>query len=216
MIPELVLNELTIEVRPLDGFINATQICKAGGKRFNDWNCLNSVKDQMKILREILKNSFVVESKVGGNHSGTWIHPALATLLAQWISPRFAVKVALWLEEWKAADKENRDEYMEELASLEPSCSDQAERAVKLELHSRIGGRMEVGTPIGRIDLLTDEYLIEIKHISGWKSALGQVLAYSDFYPDHVKKVVLFGEPTVSMETIARICRKSEVEVEFV
>ena len=28
---------LTISVRP-DGFVNATQLCKAGNKRFNNWS----------------------------------------------------------------------------------------------------------------------------------------------------------------------------------
>ena len=33
----LVLNDITIIARPGDGFINATQLCQAGGKEFSNW-----------------------------------------------------------------------------------------------------------------------------------------------------------------------------------
>jgi hypothetical protein len=37
--------------------------------------------------------------------------------------------------------------------------------------------------------------LIEIKYWAYWKAALGQVLAYSRFYPDHKKIVYFIGVP---------------------
>ena len=61
-------------------------------------------------------------------------------------------------------------------------------------LHKHLGGLTEVSTPAGRIDLLTDEEIIEVKRITDWKAALGQILVYSAFYPEHRKRIHLFGK----------------------
>lgn len=47
----------------------------------------------------------------------------------------------------------------------------------------------EVRTPVGRIDILINEFLIGIKCIQSWKNAIGQLIAYSFYYPS--KKLVL-------------------------
>ena len=83
-----------------DGMINATALCKAGGKRLD--NYMRSSKEFI----ETLKNSFtqfegmeLITSKIGGNHSGTWVHRKIGYHLAQWISPIFSVQVSNWLDE---------------------------------------------------------------------------------------------------------------------
>lgn len=63
-------------------------------------------------------------------------------------------------------------------------------------LQSQLGGLIEVSTPAGRIDLLTDTEIIEIKRFGDWKAALGQILIYSGFYPEHRKRIHLFGFQT--------------------
>ena len=86
-----------------DGFINATELCKAGGKLFADWKRLESTKE----LIESLKNdmgipiSELIIIKKGGDakFQGSWIHPDLAVQLAQWISPTFSLKVSRWVRE---------------------------------------------------------------------------------------------------------------------
>lgn len=50
---ELVLenqNKIIIPMRESDGWINATLLCKAGGKRFNNWKNLNETKELVEIL----------------------------------------------------------------------------------------------------------------------------------------------------------------------
>jgi hypothetical protein len=63
-------------------------------------------------------------------------------------------------------------------------------------LKDRLGGLAEVSTPAGRIDLLTESEIIEVKKINDWKAALGQILIYSGFYPEHRKRIHLFGSRT--------------------
>lgn len=39
-----------LEYRDEDGFINITNLCKAGGKKFNDWNRLDKTKKYLQVL----------------------------------------------------------------------------------------------------------------------------------------------------------------------
>lgn len=70
---------------------------------------------------------------------------------------------------------------------------DNPEYQVVKRLQAKLGGQIEVVTSVGRIDLLTDTEVIEVKEISDWKAALGQILTYSAFFPEHNKRIHLFG-----------------------
>lgn len=98
---ELVINGIVIQRRESDGYINATQMCKAGGKLFGHYLELSATKD---IVNELSSDigipiSELIQSVKGGNpnQQGTWIHEDLAMNLAQWISSSFALKVSRWL-----------------------------------------------------------------------------------------------------------------------
>jgi hypothetical protein len=106
---KIQLNGLMVSARE-DGYINATQLCKAGGKLFGNWHKLDSTKELIKTLEDdfleksdILKiTSQLIDVKKGNSGKftqGTWIHPDLAVQLAQWISPKFAVQVSRWVRE---------------------------------------------------------------------------------------------------------------------
>lgn len=103
----LTINNIVIESRESDKFINATQLCKAGGKKFKDWYRTDATKLLIETLEDDLKQkleghpatSKVVDITHGGKHSGSWIHPDLAVQLAQWISPSFAIQVSRWIRE---------------------------------------------------------------------------------------------------------------------
>ncbi|MDV3002504.1 MAG: hypothetical protein N5P05_004159 (plasmid) [Chroococcopsis gigantea SAG 12.99] len=70
---------------------------------------------------------------------------------------------------------------------------DLVEGNIRNNLQTQLGGLTEVPTPAGKIDLLTKTEMIEVKNIKDWKNALGQILAYSAFYPKHEKRIHLFG-----------------------
>jgi hypothetical protein len=112
-ISDLIINEQVIMCRETDKYINATQLCKAGGKKFNDWFRLESTKELITELGKSnmcpetgnpasvtdIQNIFI-EKNIGGNNKNnqnTWIHPDLAIQLAQWISPKFALLVSSWI-----------------------------------------------------------------------------------------------------------------------
>jgi len=101
---DLVINEIAIEARLSDGFINATQLCKAGNKRFNNWYQLNHTKEFINELSTETGKlvSDLVVIKKGGNDKtsqGSWVHPDIGVQLASWISPKFAIRVSRWVRE---------------------------------------------------------------------------------------------------------------------
>jgi hypothetical protein len=76
------------------------------------------------------------------------------------------------------------------------------------KLARELGGKTEVYIDkVGRIDVLTNTEIIEVKNTKGWKSAIGQIKSYGQYYPKHKMRVHLFGKLTESrLETIQRVC----------
>lgn len=100
---------------------------------------------------------------------------------------------------------------------VEMSSPNNIEFLIRDRLQSQLGGLAEVKTPNGRIDLLTATEIVEVKQINDWKSALGQILAYSAFYPEHQKRLHLFGSPKCKNQIpeIANSCLPFNVLVTF-
>lgn len=101
--------EFTIPLRE-DGYIYATGLCKAAGKRIYNWLRLKETKLLEKNIDEKIKNSeahirvslssIEVYKGLSNKYSqGTWIHPDLGLNLAQWCSPNFSAQVSKWLRE---------------------------------------------------------------------------------------------------------------------
>jgi len=99
---KLILNDVIILSRVEDNYINATQLCKAGNKKFNDWVRLNSFGELINELEceTGIPASQLIDVKKGNSSEfiqGSWVHPDLAIQLAQWISPKFALMVSKWI-----------------------------------------------------------------------------------------------------------------------
>ncbi len=98
----LILNNVTIVSRITDNYINATQLCKAGNKKFNDWFRIDTTKILISTLESEtgIPASQLVDIKKGNSlefEQGSWVHPDLAIQLAQWLSPKFALQVSKWI-----------------------------------------------------------------------------------------------------------------------
>jgi hypothetical protein len=96
----------TIEHRDEDGYINVTNLCKAGGKQFKAWKRLEKTKAFIQVLSSVVLISTTELIKLGtgsknikNSTQGTWVHPQIAINIAQWISPQFDVKVSGWIYE---------------------------------------------------------------------------------------------------------------------
>lgn len=104
LIPHTIDNNL-VHQRAVDGYINATAMCKAVGKQLNDYARLKitlAFLDELSSETGIPVSQLIVSLK-GNSESfeqGTWVHPKVAINLAQWCSPKFAVAVSNWVYDW--------------------------------------------------------------------------------------------------------------------
>ncbi len=93
-----------VQQRLLDGYVNATALCKAAGKNFADYKRLKGTDDFLKELSSDvgIPITELIQTITGGipQAQGTWVHPQVAINLAQWASPKFAVLVSKWVFEW--------------------------------------------------------------------------------------------------------------------
>jgi hypothetical protein len=103
-IESLKLNNVVITSRSEDNYINATQLCQAGSKKFSHWYSLDITK---QLINELASDagipaSQLIDVKKGNSNEiiqGSWIHPDLAIQLAQWLSPKFAIQVSRWIRQ---------------------------------------------------------------------------------------------------------------------
>ena len=89
------------------------------------------------------------------------------------------------------------------------------ERDVRDRLQAQLGGVAEAYTKYGLIDLLTDTQLIEVKAVDRWKDAIGHIVAKSEKYPNHAKRLHLFGPETPILEHIESICDRLNIQVTY-
>jgi hypothetical protein len=94
---------VVIPQRASDGYINATALCQAAGKKWSHYVSLASTKEFIAELSTDagIPASGLIQSLSGGQVQGTWVHPQVAIHLAQWLSAKFAVMVSKWVYEWK-------------------------------------------------------------------------------------------------------------------
>lgn len=110
--------------RESDGYINVTNLCKAGGRLFSTWRRKTTTEEFLKILEEDIKSEYQkdtlaqlctdilinteiaqtdilelikIETSGLNENRGTWVHPKVAINIAQWISPKFDVQVTKWV-----------------------------------------------------------------------------------------------------------------------
>lgn len=85
------------------------------------------------------------------------------------------------------------------------------------KLAKSLNGQTEVKVPSGRIDILTSNQIIEVKHIKKWNAALGQVITYGYHYPNHQKRIHLFGVENNSSKIllIQKQCQEQNIIATF-
>ena len=215
----LELNGILVIIRKEDGYVNATALCKAGNKRFADWYRTEQTKDLIEALEVdiCIKKTQLINITKGGNDKkaqGSWIHPLLATNLAQWISIDFSIKVSKWIDNWRNIKKQNDNEYIDSLLNIKPDKnSNNIEKQIQLKLLKELNGEIEVKTEFGYIDLLTKTEIIEIKNGINWKHGLGQLCVYSEYFPDHKKRLHLFD--LEYNQRIDELCKKYNITVTY-
>ena len=102
-----LFQESQITQRTTDGYINATKLCQAAGKKLSDYKRQEVSKAYLEALSidAGIPASKLLEVRKGGvkELQGTWAHPQVAIHLAMWCSPTFSVVVTKWVVEWMTA-----------------------------------------------------------------------------------------------------------------
>lgn len=94
-------NDLPVGQRRSDGFVNATQLCQAANKRWDNYRKHSGYKPFIETLSKTLNLSELdLVHTERGKFGGTWVHPQVAVHLAMWLSPEFSVLVTQWVVNW--------------------------------------------------------------------------------------------------------------------
>jgi len=93
---ELQKMEALFVRRKPDGYINASVLCRAFGKRWHDYVLLDHMSYSFHEYLQSLQEEFWVEDAeefVQAVGDELWVHEYIAISLAQWLSTAFAVRV---------------------------------------------------------------------------------------------------------------------------
>jgi hypothetical protein len=129
-------NNFIVPIRS-DGMINATTLCKAGGKQLDHYKENLQTKQYLDELSSVtgIPVSELFNHIIGGKYPGTWVHRKVGYHLAQWISPKFALHVSLILDELFTKLKqpdEIDNEYKRQISTLKTKLETNTEQYQKL------------------------------------------------------------------------------------
>jgi hypothetical protein len=119
-------NDTPIARRSIDGYVNATAMCKANGKEWSAYVRTDRATEYITALEASLQGSLQKSRDLiqvigtGPNDSrGTYVHPRLAVDLARWINPEFAV----WMDGWLLEELERQAQQKPEPQPPQPQIS---------------------------------------------------------------------------------------------
>ena len=79
------------------------------------------------------------------------------------------------------------------MSEIEPTRNACREAQISDRLAKELNGSREAPTKFGRVDVLSNGWIVEVKEFTDWKAGLGQILAYADEFPGRQKRLHLFG-----------------------
>lgn len=204
--------DIKLQIMKKNGYINVTNLCKIGGKLFADYNKNKYSKELMNCLSKnlgIKTDELTIFINNGNEFKGTFAHPDLVIHIAMWISPKFCIMVNEIIKLWRNLSIKNENDYWYNMSeSLKFSYkNEKIEEDIRNNLSKNLNGKTEVKCDSGYIDIVTDEEIIEVKHIDNWKHALGQVLSYhvDKNFKKLKQRIHLFSNNKIELETINKI-----------
>eukprot|EP00899_Mesostigma_viride_P016542 jgi/Mesvir1/2488/Mv03055-RA.1 len=199
----------TVRVQKHSRFVNGQDFCDVlslGKRKIKTFTRTRAFEDLLQAMRDHMGLSSadnLVEKIQGGTPSmqGTWMHPSLVWHVAAWISPVFAVAAMDWADAfYNAPAAAGQRGCMAALthrlvAEVERQPVYQCEADVRDRVAARIQGQAEA--PVGqtgmRADVVSHRYrmIVEVKEISRWTDAIGQLMVYGRYFDPGLSKVIV-------------------------
>lgn len=103
------VNSFLIPQRGRDGYINATALCKAAGRQWNEYYSNKTTKAYLEVVsaKTGIPVLELIQPLTQVGVRSTWVHPKVAIHLGQWLSPEFAYQVSEWVEQWISGHSPN-------------------------------------------------------------------------------------------------------------
>lgn len=100
-----------VQQRLSDGYINATALATAAGKRWYNYKRTEETGNFLRTLAAksaMRETDLIRELRDDDGVVSTWVHPKVAIHFGQWLSPHFAVQVTEWVYEWMSGGQQRR------------------------------------------------------------------------------------------------------------
>jgi len=135
----LSLGDATVPITMrTDGYVNATELCKAGGKLFAEYQRNKSTVAFIEALSLNMRIPIIrLITPAQGRYGGTWVHRKVAVHLAQWISPEFAIQVSNWVDELQKMNIDLKNQILE-INTRRPTLTGDGIFACQLQLGDKI------------------------------------------------------------------------------
>lgn len=128
------MNDVEFPQRIVDGYFDATAMCKAADKDIEDYLDLRKTELFLQALSEETgtDKSELLQYKKGAKF--TWVHPLVAINLAQWANPRLAVMVPIAVFDWmNRQTHEETEEVSHEFDDVDPEFTSWIKKAVEFD-----------------------------------------------------------------------------------
>jgi len=170
-----------------DGYVNLTALARPYNQRVANFLKTKSIR---RTLQNLAKELGLEPDQLIDIRQG-----GIPELQGTWAHEEIALKFDRWLKK--------------------PS-SVKAETKVQERLQTTLGGEREVVHPVGKIDLLTQSEIIEVKEVSVWMKGVGQLMIYGQDYPFHQKRLHVFGVVSTDKKAlIENYCTCLSIEVSW-
>lgn len=209
-------------IDPETGFFRASRLCKENKRLISDWKRLDRTKRLIAKLATHLNvpsDTLIVSTITGQNDSrGTLVHPVLGLDICCWISTAFFITMVSIVNEATKQNPHLCEILNNAVAFIQP---DKSNLTLESDMCDRLAqqwkAQREVECPYGKIDLMTEERIIEVKMAHHYKHAIGQIIAYGSCYPLRQKVIYLLVDSPENREYVRKaeaVCAPLNIEVD--
>ncbi len=201
-----IFNELKVIINNKTGFISAKSILGETGKQFCDWARYKNSKNLIIkfLINKLLIKSNITYDKIPKNIIEKAFYTVLGNqysenkdILGAYLHPDLVLDLINWRN--KSLNETVEINYQALLHNYLSKINENPVSEYKIN--------------IGRIDILSDNYLCEVKNYKNWTNAIGQIMNYGLDFPNHKLVLYIFDANDQDTKRLEEICKKTNIQV---